>query len=66
MPEGSSGSGANPLHDFCFKLLFFETGRFKRKKTVQFSGLPLVAKNGRSSKVVRDFGYARRGITAGK
>jgi len=47
MPEGSSGNGANPLHDFCFKSVFFETGRFKRKKTVQFSRVLLTAKMGR-------------------
>jgi hypothetical protein len=32
MPEGSSGNGANPLHDFLFKQVFLETGRFYQKK----------------------------------
>jgi len=42
-PEGSSGNGANPLHDYCFKQLFSKTGRFKGKLTGAFSGLPVAA-----------------------
>jgi hypothetical protein len=45
MTEGSSGNGANPLHDFLFKPLFLETGRFNKEKTVQFSRVLLGVKN---------------------
>jgi hypothetical protein len=48
MPEGSSGNGANPLHDFLFKPVFLETGRFNREKTGQFSRVPFSVKNGGS------------------
>jgi hypothetical protein len=44
-PGSSSGNGANPLHDFCFNQVIFETGRFKQEKTGQFSGPAPVAKN---------------------
>jgi hypothetical protein len=65
-PGSSSGSGANPLHDYPFNLVFFETERFNREKTVQFSRVPLSVKNRLIRKVVRDFGQVRRGITAEK
>jgi hypothetical protein len=66
MPEGSSGNGANPLHDFCFKSLFFETGHFKEEKTGQFSRVPLTVKRGEDKLVMRHFGSARMGIMVEK
>jgi hypothetical protein len=44
--KSSSGNGANPLHDFCFKWLFLKTGHFKGDLTGVFSGFPAEAKNG--------------------
>jgi hypothetical protein len=43
VPEGSSGNGANPLHDYYFNQLFSKTGHFKGKLTGVFSGLPAAA-----------------------
>jgi hypothetical protein len=47
MPEGSSGNGANPIHDYPFNQVFFETGCFNQEKTVQFSRVLLTVKRGR-------------------
>jgi hypothetical protein len=65
-PGSSSGNGANPLHDYPFNRVFFETGRFNREKTVQFNRVPLSVKNRLTSKVVRGFWLVRNGITAEK
>ena len=66
MSEGSSGNGANPLHDFCFKSLFFETGHFKQEKTGQFSRVPLTVKMGRINWSCGTLGMPGGGITAEK
>jgi hypothetical protein len=47
MSKGSSGNGANPLHDFLFKSVFLKTGCFKQEKTVQFSRVLLTVKMGK-------------------
>jgi len=65
-PGSSSGSGANPLHDYPFNQVFFEIGRFKREKTGAFSGLPLGAEIRRSSRSCGIPGGHKRGITVGK
>src|SRR5208337_3659200 len=44
-PGSSSGNGANPLHNYPYNQVFFETGCFKQEKTVQFSRVPLDVKN---------------------
>jgi hypothetical protein len=49
MPEGSSGSSANPLHDFLIKSVFLKMGRFNQEKTVQFSCVLLTVKRGTSN-----------------
>ena len=46
-PEVSSGNGANPLHNYSLNQVFFETGRFKRKKTGAFSRVLLGVKIGK-------------------
>jgi hypothetical protein len=43
-PELSSGNGANARQNSSLKLVFLETGHFKREKTVQFSSVLRVVK----------------------
>jgi len=47
--ERSSGNGANSRQNSIYNQVFFETGRFNREKTVQFSSVLFVTKRGRDN-----------------